>query len=75
MCSGGTTYTTDAAKTVTFTEDGAAVATREARLLAKQVAAYGRPSTIFTPTGRTSMLGSAITPAITPKPTSFGGVR
>ena len=56
-------------------EDAAAIATREARLREKQAAAYGRPSTMLTPTGRTSMLGAALLPASTPKATNFGGVR
>lgn len=75
MCGGKRPTYTDPGSAILDTEDSAAIATREARLRAKQAAAYGRPSTMLTPTGRTSMLGAALLPASTPKAPNFGGVR
>lgn len=75
MCGGKRPTYTDPGSAILDTEDAAAIATREARLRAKQAAAYGRPSTMLTPTGRTSMLGAALLPASTPKAPNFGGVR
>lgn len=75
MCGGKRPTYINPGRAILDTDDAAAVATREARLRAKQAAAYGRPSTMLTPTGRTSMLGAALLPASTPKGTNFGGVR